>query len=156
MSVVAQVVAASVTPTPSASPVVQVIQVVQAHAATGPSAWTQLTDELNKLSSLLSPYIVLIGAALASGVQVLLNKFPFLSHDIKEVQDFRRKMLAVAIPVVGTLVAGLATGQNTLNLAPWVFLIAQILFASVKALQAAGAAYVANQPTLATEEVSQG
>lgn len=153
MSVVAQVVAASVTPTPS--PVVQVVQVIQAHAAAGPLIPASVTDLLNKFSTVLAPYVVVISAAIASGLQVLLNKFPWLSHDIAKVQDLRRVLLAAALPLLGTLVAGLATGQNTLQLAPWVFLVAQILYAAVKAIQASGSPVLADAP-LATDTPAVG
>ncbi len=134
MSVVQTVVHATLTPSPTTSPVVQAAQaVVQTHAAAAPSV-PSLSDMLNGLVAILSPYVLVLGAALASFVQVWLNKLPWLSHDVAAIQDWRRKLLAVAIPLVGTLLAGLATGQNTLGLAPLVFLLAQILFAAVKRL----------------------
>lgn len=154
MSVVQAVVQATVAPTPSASPVVQA-----AHAAIqatpAPAAVSQLQDWLNQLSVAVGPYIVLIGAALANVVQSLLQKFPWLSSDIAKVQDLKRKLLAIALPLVGTFVAGLATGQNTLHLWPWLFVAGQILYAAVKALQAAGSAVLSDVP-LASEVPPQG
>ncbi len=148
------VVQASVSPSPSASPVAQAAQVVVQHTAAAAPNTPSLQDIVNGIVSVLSPYVVVIGAALASFVQVFLNKLPWLSHDVKEVQDWRRKLLAVAIPLAGTLLAGLATGQNTLGLAPWVFLVAQVLFAAVKRLQATG--IVMPTETLAVEEPAVG
>jgi hypothetical protein len=128
---------------------------VVVQAASPPAAVSQLQDWLNQLSVLVGPYVVLIGAVIANLVQSLLQKFPWLSSDIAKVQDLKRKLLAIALPLVGTFVAGLATGQNTLHLAPYIFVVGQILYAAVKALQAAGASVLADVP-LASEQPPQG
>ncbi len=157
MSVVQAVVHATLSPSPSASPVAQAAQAaVQAHAAAAPASnLPNLSDMLNGLASALAPYIVVIGGVVAAAAQSLLNKLPWLSHDIAKVQDLRRVVLAVFLPLAGTFLAGLATGQNALGLAPWVFVASQILFAAVKALQASGAA-AAPAASLAVEEPAVG
>jgi ABC-type glycerol-3-phosphate transport system permease component len=135
---------------------VAVQQAVQTHAAASPSLDTSgLQDLLNKLAALLSPYVVVIAAALATSVQSFLNKLPWLQHEVAKVQDLRRKLLAVALPVVGTLLAGLATGQNTLHLAPWIFLVGQVLYATVQAIKASGASAFSGV-TLASDAPSEG
>lgn len=156
MSVVHTVAQATLAPSPTTSPVVEAVKVaVVHHAATAQTSPFQgLSDLLNKWAALLSPYIVVIGAAIASAVQVPLNKLlPWLSHETAQVQDLRRRLLAVALPLLGTYLSGLATGQNTLHLAPWVFLVSQILYSAVQALKASGGTQFANQE-LATDEVA--
>ncbi len=153
MSVIVHAVQASLSPSPSASPVVQAA--VQAHAAAATVAPTSFSDLLNKVAALLSPYVVFIGAALASSAQALLNKLPWLQSDVAKLQDLYRRLLAVALPLLGTFLAGLATGQNTLQLAPWIFLVSQVLYTAVKALQATGAPSTP-AAALAVEEPAAG
>ncbi len=133
----AATVAATLSPTPSPSPVVQAA--VQAHAAAAPSA-SGLNDLLNKLAGLISPTdLAVLAGMLASAAQALLNRFPWLNHDIQEVQNARRFLLAVVLPFAGAYLASLATGDNTLAVAPWVFLVSQLVFRAVKLMLAAGA-----------------
>lgn len=89
----------------------------------------QLLDLINGVAAKVSQTdIVAFGAALAVIVQGAFNKVPFFKHTVSYVQDVRRFLLAVFIPSAMTVGAGLATGQNQLQLAPVVFLSAQVLF----------------------------
>lgn len=126
-------VAPSISPSPSVSPVVHA---VVTHAAAAPSG---LSDLLNKLAALVSPTdLVVLAGMVAAAIQSLINRFPWLQHDIDEVQNARRFVLAVLIPLLGTYLAGLASGDNTLAVAPWIFLVSQVVFRAVKLLLAAG------------------
>ncbi len=133
---------------PSVAPVV--------HATVVTPSTQSLNDLLNKLATLLAPYIVVISAALVSAVQYFLNKFPFFSHEVSAVQDLRRRLLAVVLPLLTTFLGGLATGQNTLHLMPWVFLVSQILYTSVKALQGVAQEKVVAMDSLAVDSPPAG
>lgn len=134
--------AAALTPSPSLSPSVTpaVQAAVNAHAAAqAVPATPGLSDMLNSLAALLSPYVIVIGAVVANFVQLWLNKLPWLGHDVAKVQDLYRRLVAVALPLLGTYAASFATGHNDIGFAPWIFLVGQILFATFRALKALGA-----------------
>jgi hypothetical protein len=140
MSAVIQAVHAAVSAspslTPTATPVVQAA--AQAHAAAAPAS-NGLTDLLNKLAALVSPAdVVVLAGMIAAAVQGLLNRFPWLSHDVKEVQNWRRFIVAVVLPFLATYLTSLATGDNVLAVAPWLFLVSQIAFRAVKLMLSAG------------------
>lgn len=78
--------------------------------------------------------IVAFASVLALALQGAFNRLPFFKHVVEYVQDVRRFVLAVFLPTVLTVGAGLATGENELKLAPIVFLFAQVGFYVVKFL----------------------
>jgi hypothetical protein len=115
-----------VTPTPSPSPTVEAVahaanQVVQSHPG--------LLDVLNVLaSSIGQPEIIAAGAAAAVALQALLNKLPWLQHEVQWIEDLRRRFVAIVLPVLGTALTSFASGHNELHLAPAVFLLGQVGF----------------------------
>lgn len=123
-AVVAATPAVTATPTPTP-------EAVQAVATSSSS----LLGAVNALASQVSQTdVVAVASGLAVAVQALLNKIPFFTHVVNYVQDVRRFFLAVLVPSALTFLAGLATGDNTLHLAPVVFLGAQVVFYTVRFL----------------------
>lgn len=136
--------------TPSVTPVA-----VAAHAA-ATTGGESLTDLLNKLANLVAPYVVVIGGFLAVLVQALLNRFPWLSHEVAAVQDLYRRLVAIVLPFLGAYIATVVTGDNSMHVAPYVFIASQIIFTAWKALKGSVAAKVAPAPALATDDVAGG
>jgi len=149
MSVVHAVAQATLSPSSSASPVVQAAVAVHAVATQ-----SSLTDILNKLSSYVSSSDLIVAAGiLVTALQGFINRSKWLQHEIAVVQDARRFTLAVALPFIGTYITTLASGQNDLKVAPWIFLVSQLTFYVVKALKNSAPVPVA---ALATETPAVG
>lgn len=121
----------SPTPLPSPSPVVE----AATHAATTVAqTHPSFFDALNILaSSVGQPEIIAAGAAAAVALQALLNKLPWLQHEVQWVEDLRRRFLAVALPLLGTVAASFASGHNELHLAPGLFLGGQVIYWTITA-----------------------
>ncbi len=156
MSVVHAVAQATLAPSPSASPVVEAVKTAVVTHAAAPS--TQgLTQWLNTVAALLQPYIVVIAAALASALQVLLNKLKWLQSDVAKLQALYRRLLAAALPFLGAYIASVASGQNVMHVAPYIFVASQILYSAVQALKAVGAASAsANQDVVLASDEAAG
>jgi len=148
MSAIVQAVA-TVVATPVPSPTVVVTPVV--HAVATVASHPAVTNVLNKLASLVSPSDVVVAAGVvATAILAQLNRIPWLSHEVAQVQDMRRFALSVGLPFAGTYVATLGSGVNSLGVAPWIFVISQFAFYIVKGLKYAGAKSVSNSTTAAT------
>jgi hypothetical protein len=138
----------SATPFPSPSPVVHHVVHTATHLASSFDLWGLLNTWAASVSE-----AAVVGAVLVI-VQGLLQRFPFLQHEVAEVQYMRRFVVAVLLPFLGTAIASFASGQNTLGLAPVVFLAGQVVYAVYKRLQAP-----MPEPTLGpelAEEAGQG
>lgn len=131
MSVAAAVASTPVptpSPSPSVAPVVHAVTTVVAHPATL-SAWNSLASQIS------TPDLVVFAGVVASALQTQVNRLPWLQHDIAKVQDLRRFLVSVALPVAGVGLAGLANGHNSLGLAPVVYVVSQATFYVVKILR---------------------
>ncbi len=116
---------------PSASPVVH----AATHAATTAvsNGWL---DMLNAFLANVSQTDIIAAAAVAAVMlQSLVNRHKWLQSDLAWLQDLKRFVVAVALPWLGMLLAGFASGQNTMHLALPVFLAGQFLFYLVKAFK---------------------
>ena len=152
MSAIVQAVA-TVVATPVPSPTVVVTPV--AHAVVAVASHPAVTDVLNKLASLVSPSDIVVAAGVvATAILAQLNRIPWLSHEVAQVQDMRRFALSVGLPFAGTYVATLGSGVNTLGIAPWIFVISQFAFYVVKGLKYAGAKAATTPVVVATQDAA--
>lgn len=131
------------TPIPTPSPTVQAAthaaaQVVQTHSS--------LVDTINALAATVTqPEIIAAGAAIAVAIQGLINKLPWLQHEVAWVQDVRRRFVSVVIPVAGTALVSFTSGHNDLHLAPALFLVGQVVVWTWKAFRSSWKAAVTAQ-----------
>lgn len=154
MSVAHAIATVTLSPTPTTSPVATVVATTAAAVVK-----TSPTDTLNRIANAISPADLIATAGIvATAIQAQLNKLPWLRHAVDYVQDTRRFVVAVVLPIGGTLLAGLATGHNTLNLAPWVFAVSQLVFYVAKSLKSSGVTTgtTVETPVLAVEETPAG
>ena len=139
------------TPIPTVTPVVHAV--VATHAVVTHTA----TNALNQIFGRFSTADLITAAGVIStALLAWLNKLPWLQHEVATIQDVRRFLVSIALPFAGTYVASLASGDNTLAVAPWIFAVSQVAFYVIKGLKYAGAKTVTPAvqdpaPQLATE-----
>ncbi len=127
------------TPSPTVSPSVDPTPVVHAVAQQA-AAHSSLIDSVNAfVSQIPQSELVAVAAVIVVALQSFLNRFPWLQHEVNYVQDLRRQFVAVVLPFLGVMLAGFASGQNTMHLAPVVYLVGQVVYYVVKTLQGAAA-----------------
>lgn len=119
---------AAVTPVPSPvhSPVATpVVHAALVHAAQVSTWVTSLTSFLTHNELLL----VTLGAAVLVYVQTLVNKLPWLQHDVAEVQYLRRQLVSLFLPGLAALGVYAVTKLNTLGLWPSLYALGQLVYA---------------------------
>ena len=111
---------------PSVSPVVNALASASPAVATHASS---ISDTLNALASRVSVADLITAAgAIVVAVQYLINQVPVIKRLSDQATASFNWVVSFALPFLATFVASAASGNNTLHVAPYVYLIAQLVY----------------------------
>lgn len=130
-------VAPTVTPVAHAVASVSPSPTPVAHAAT-------ISDTLNALASKVSVADLMAAAgAIVVAVQYLVNQVPFIKRLSDQATASFNWVVSFALPFLATFIASVASGNNTLHVTPYIYLIAQLVYFVIEYIKSKAAKPVA-------------